>query len=384
MDRPAAVLTLNAGSSSIKASVFDTFPVQRLRFRAVAEESAGRVDFTATNADGTAIAKERWHGVAMPQVIDFAEHHLGDTALVAVGHRVVHGGARSGPQRVDAALLEDLTRLTPWAPLHQPQNLQAIRDVSAHRPELPQVACFDTAFHHTLGRLASMYPIPRAMHDAGLRRYGFHGLSYEYISGRLRVLAPTLSRVVVAHLGNGASLCALRNGVSIDTTMGLTPLDGLMMGTRSGAIDPGLVLALLDGRSPAEVTDVLYHQSGLKGVSGIASDMRSLELSRDAAAIEAVELFTFRIAREAGGMAASLGGVDGLVFTGGIGEHASGTREAVCARLAWLGLRIDPTIEPGAGGSRVSTSDSGVAVWVIPTDEETVIARHTLDLVPPS
>ena len=375
------MLTLNAGSSSIKASVFETRPTLRLRFRAVAEESADHIHIVATNADGSVLADEHWNGEAMPQVIDFAEHHLGGETLMAVGHRVVHGGARFSPERVNVALLEDLARLTPWAPLHQPQNLQAIRDVSAHRPGLPQIACFDTAFHHTLGRLAAMYPIPRAMHDAGLRRYGFHGLSYEYIADRLRVLAPNLSRVIVAHLGNGASLCALRSGVSIDTTMGLTPLDGLMMGTRSGAIDPGLVLALLNGRSPAEVTDLLYHHSGLQGVSGIASDMRSLELSQDAAAVEAIELFTFRIAREAGGMAASLGGVDGVVFTGGIGEHASAVREAVCARLAWLGISLDPTIQLRPGGSCISTQESSVAVWVIPTDEETIIARHTYDLM---
>jgi acetate kinase len=371
------VVTLNAGSSSIKASLFATSPTLRLLFRAVAEKSDDGTDFTATAADGSSLATEHWHGEAMPQVIGFAERHLGSERLAAVGHRVVHGGCRAGPERVDAALLEDLARLTPWAPLHQPQNLQAIRDVAAHRPELPQVACFDTAFHHTLGRLAATYPIPRALHDAGLRRYGFHGLSYEYIAGRLRILAPELSRVIVAHLGNGASLCALRAGESIDTTMGLTPLDGLMMGTRCGAIDPGLVLALLDGRSAAEVTDLLYHHSGLKGVSGLASDMRSLEHSSDEAAAEAVELFTFRIAREAGGLAASLGGVDGLVFTGGIGEHSFAVRQSVCARLAWLGICLDPTLPSGTGEIRISTPHSGVAVWVVPTDEETMIARHT-------
>lgn len=376
-----AVLTLNAGSSSIKASVFEIAPTLRLRFRAAAEQSADELRFVATNADGVTIADERWHGEGMPLVIDFAEHHLGSENLVAVGHRVVHGGARAASERVDEALLEDLARLVPWAPLHQPQNLQAIRDVLAHRPELPQVACFDTAFHHTLGRLAAMYPIPRALHDAGLRRYGFHGLSYEYIAGCLHTLAPELSRVIVAHLGNGASLCALQNRISIDTTMGLTPLDGLMMGTRSGAIDPGLVLALLDGRSPAEVTDLLYHQSGLKGVSGVSSDIRLLEASHAPSAAEAIDLFTFRIAREAGGMAASLGGVDGIVFTGGIGEHTAAVRAAVCARLAWLGITLDSSMPVGPRGTCISTPGSRVAVWVIPTDEETVIARHTQALV---
>jgi acetate kinase len=278
---------------------------------------------------------------------------------------------------VDDALLTELAALIPWAPLHQPQNLQAIRDVQAHRPDLPQVACFDTAFHHTLDPLAARYPIPRALHDAGLRRYGFHGLSYEYIAGRLPVLAPHLSRVIVAHLGNGASLCALRDGRSIDTTMGLTPLDGLMMGTRCGAVDPGLVLALLDGRSPAAVTDLLYHQSGLKGVSAVASDMRTLAQSHDPAAAEAIALFVFRLAREAGGMAASLGGVDGLVFTGGIGEHDAAVRAAACARLSWLGIELDPAA-PRHGEVRISSDNSRVAVWVIPTNEEAVIAQNTI------
>ena len=382
MSRSDAVLTLNAGSSSIKAAVFETAPALQLRFRATAEESVDGVHFVATDPDGTRIADNRWQNEAMPRVIDFAEQHLGSDSLLAVGHRVVHGGARTTSERVSKALLEDLARLTPWAPLHQPQNLQAIHNVLDHRPTLPQIACFDTAFHHTLSRLAAMYPIPRALHDAGLRRYGFHGLSYEYIAGRLHTLAPELSRVIVAHLGNGASLCALRSGVSIDTTMGLTPLDGLMMGTRSGAIDPGLVLALLDGRKPAEVTDLLYHQSGLQGVSGVASDMRSLVDSNEPAPAEAIDLFSFRIAREAGGMAASLGGVDGIVFTGGIGEHALGVRKAVCARLTWLGISLDPSIRPGPHGGRISMPSSRVAVWVIPTDEEMVIARHTRDLVP--
>ena len=278
--------------------------------------------------------------------------------------------------------MAELRRLVPWAPLHQPQNLQAIREVASHRPELPQVACFDTAFHHTLLPVAARYPIPRALHDAGLRRYGFHGLSYQFIAGRLQTLAPGLSRVIVAHLGNGASLCALLHGHSIDTTMGLTPLDGLMMGTRSGAVDPGLVLALLQDHSADEVTDMLYHQSGLKGVSGTASDMRKLAGSDDPAAREAVELFAFRIAREAGGMASSLGGVDGLVFTGGIGAHDAALRQAVCARLAWLGISLDPAMAPRPEGSLVSAHDSRVAVWVIPTDEEAVIARQTSEMLP--
>ena len=368
-----AVLTLNAGSSSIKAALFEAGPVQRLLFRA----SVDGARFKAADGDGAPLADEAVDGAPMPHVIAFAENHLGGERLAAVGHRIVHGGGRTGPARVDDALLAELDALSPWAPLHQPQNVAAMREVAAHRPGLPQVACFDTAFHHTLDPLAAWFPIPRALHTAGLRRYGFHGLSYEFIAGRLRDLAPGLSRVIVAHLGNGASLCALRDGRSFDTTMGLTPLDGLMMGTRSGAVDPGLVLALLQGRSAGEVTELLYHQSGLKGVSGIASDMRSLAASSDPAAREAVALFAFRLAREAGGMAASLGGIDGLVFTGGIGEHDATLRAAACDRLAWLGIRL----APGATEGCISAADGKVAVWVIPTDEESVIARHTVALL---
>ncbi len=370
-----AVLTLNAGSSSIKAALFEAGPGQRLLFRASVDGDR----FKAKDGAGALLTDEAVDGAPMPHVIAFAESHLDGERLAAVGHRIVHGGSRAGPARVDDALLAELDALSPWAPLHQPQNVAAMREVATDRPDLPQVACFDTAFHHTLDPLAAWFPIPRALHAAGLRRYGFHGLSYEFVAGRLRELAPGLSRVIVAHLGNGASLCALRDGRSVDTTMGLTPLDGLMMGTRSGAVDPGLVLALLQDHSADQVTELLYHESGLKGVSGIASDMRALAASSDPAAREAIALFVFRLAREAGGMAASLGGVDGLVFTGGIGEHDAALRAATCDRLAWLGIRLDPDTTEG----RISAADSGVAVWVIPTDEESVIARHTVALLTP-
>ncbi len=379
MTKPGAILTLNAGSSSIKAALFtgeDLRPV----FQAEVEGIGKQPHFTAKGAGGETLADEPCDGAPMPKVIDFAEHHLGGESLAAVGHRIVHGGLRTGPARVDEDLLRSLEGLVPWAPLHQPQNLAAIREVAAHRAGLPQIACFDTAFHHTLDPLAARFPIPRRLHEAGLRRYGFHGLSYDYIAGRLRSVAPGLQRVIVAHLGNGASLCALAGGRSIDTTMGLTPLDGLMMGTRCGAVDPGLVLALLQDHSPADVTDLLYRQSGLLGVSGVGSDMRSLAASDDPAADEAVALFTFRVAREAGGMAASLGGVDGIVFTGGIGEHDAAVRDAICGRLAWLGIALDMA-RPSHGERRLSAPDSPVAVWVIPTNEELVIARQTLEML---
>ena len=365
----AAVLTLNAGSSSLKAALFAPDAV----LRAVVDGLPESPHFTAHDAAGTVVADAAWSGAPLPHLLDFIDGHLGGVTLGAVGHRVVHGGPRTGPARIDGRLIEALAALTPYAPLHQPQNLDAIREIGHHRPGLAQVACFDTAFHHTLDPNAARFPIPRALHDAGLRRYGFHGLSFQYIAGEMAQRAPDRRRVIVAHLGNGASLCALRDGVSIDTTMGLTPLDGLMMGTRSGAVDPGLVLALLKDRSADEVTDLLYHQSGLLGVSGIASDMRKLHVSTDPAARQAIDLFVFRLAREAGGMAASLGGVDALVFTGGIGEHDAAIREAACARLSWLGIAL----QPGAKDGMIATPDSKVQVWVIPTDEERVIAGQT-------
>ncbi len=376
MPGPDAVLTLNAGSSSIKAALFETAPALRLRFRASIDGVGSSPQFKAEDADGGALAGGSVDGAPMAHMLDYAEHHLGGDRLAAVGHRVVHGGPRAGPAVVDDALLAELAKLSPWAPLHQPQNLDAMREVARHRPGLAQVACFDTAFHHTLDPLAARYPIPRALHDAGLRRYGFHGLSYQFIAGRLRELAPGLSRVLVAHLGSGASLCALRDGRSFDTTMGLTPLDGLMMATRCGSIDPGLVLTLLRDHDADAVTDLLYHHSGLLGVSGISADMRALAKSADPAAREAIELFTFRLAREAGGLAASLGGLDGLVFTGGIGEHDAAVRTAACARLAYLGIAL----RPGATEGRISTDASAVQVWVIPTDEEAVIAQQTKEL----
>jgi acetate kinase len=254
----------------------------------------------------------------------------------------------------------------------------------AVRPGLPQVACFDTAFHHTLPAVATRFALPRAYEAEGVRRYGFHGLSYEYIAGVLKRTAPKLAtgRVIVAHLGNGASLCALRDGVSIDTTMGFTALDGLMMGTRCGTIDPGVILYMLQQKhlAVAEVETLLYQQSGLLGVSGISSDMRVLLESTAAAAREAIELFVFRIAREAAALAGSLGGLDGFVFTAGIGEHAAPIRTAVCARLGWLGVAMDPAAN-GNHSERISTAVSKVEVRVIPTDEEAVIVRHTLETI---
>jgi acetate kinase len=278
-----------------------------------------------------------------------------------------------------------LDRLIPLAPLHEHHNVALIRAIAAIRPDLPQIACFDTAFHHGMPYLATRFALPREYEEAGVRRYGFHGLSYEYIAQRLRDAAPELAagRVIVAHLGNGASLCAMRQGRSIDTTMGFTPLDGLVMGTRCGAIDPGVILYLLQqrGLTPGQVEDLLYHRSGLLGVSGgIGSDMRALLASADPHAREAIELFVFRIAREIGALTAMLGGLDGMVFTGGIGERAPAIRAMVGERLGWLGAEIDDDANDG-NAAVISTPRSRIQLRVIPTDEEAMIARHTLNTI---
>jgi acetate kinase len=301
----------------------------------------------------------------------------------------VHGGRDfTAPVRLTAEILQQLDALTPLAPLHQPHSLAPIRTLMKLRPGLPQVACFDTAFHRTMPAVAMRFALPREYEAEGVRRYGFHGLSYEYIAGALRQEAPCVAagRVVVAHLGNGASLCGMRDGRSQDTTMGLTALDGLVMGTRCGTLDAGVVLYMLQQKrlDAHAVEHVLYERSGLLGVSGLSSDMQVLLASSDKRAREAVELFAFRIGQETAAMAASLGGLDGFVFTGGIGEHAAEVRAMVGERLHWLGVELDAAanigINKGSAG-RISTSGSRVDVYVIPTDEEATIARHTQDVV---
>jgi acetate kinase len=285
---------------------------------------------------------------------------------------------------IDAATLDVLDGLCPLAPLHQPHNLAVIRVAQAVRPDLPQVACFDTAFHQGHAEVVTRFALPRVWHDRGVRRYGFHGLSYEFVAGRLAVLDPDLAggRVIIAHLGAGASLCALRAGQSVDTTMGFTALDGLMMATRCGALDPGVILYLQQqaGMTPGEVQALLYEQSGLLGVSGVSSDMRALLASAEPAARDAVDLFIFRIVREIGALSASMGGLDGLVFTAGIGENAAAVRAGVAERLAWMGLRLDGEAN-AKGAGLISRADSRLKAWVVPTNEEAMIARHTLDLV---
>jgi acetate kinase len=386
---PNAILALNAGSSSIKFALFElgsgTEPAALLHGQIEGIGTAPHL--TARDTAGATLVERRWpdgaaqsHEALLDQMLGWIEAHLGDDKLVGVGHRVVHGGrAFTAPVLIDEAVLTELEALTPLAPLHQPHSIAPIRAIMASRPGLRQFACFDTAFHHTMPAVASRIALPLAYAQEGVRRYGFHGLSYEYIATRLAKDLPhlALGRVIVAHLGSGASLCAMRNGRSVDTTMGFTALDGLVMGTRCGAIDPGVLLYLLQQKamSPHALEHLLYSESGLLGVSGVSSDMRKLLASSDPRAKDAVELFVFRIARETAALAASLGGLDGFVFTAGIGEHATEIQEAVCDRLRWLG------VTPGrrdAGGTRISAPGSAVEVHVIPTDEEAMISRHTL------
>ncbi|HWD27655.1 MAG TPA: acetate/propionate family kinase [Rhizomicrobium sp.] len=375
------ILVLNAGSSSIKFSLFDG--AEALCDGAI-DKLGPAAELRAHAADGAPLVHRTLdattHEDALRVLLDWLESAFAATRLAAAGHRVVHGGTQYvAPVRVDDAVMADLGALIPLAPLHQPHNLGAIEAVAKLHPGLPQVACFDTAFHATQPPLATMFALPQAITDLGVRRYGFHGLSYEYIASRLpEVLGPGTARgrVVVAHLGSGASLCALRDGKSIATTMSFTALDGLMMGTRAGAIDPGVVLYLLEERrmGAAEIGDLLYKQSGLLGVSGVSDDMRVLEASADPRAKLAIDLFAYRVGRELGSLAAALGGLDALVFTAGIGEHSARIRRRVCEDAGWLGIELDDAAN--ARGD-ICISQSRVSAWVVPTNEDLMIARHT-------
>jgi acetate kinase len=388
-----AILVLNAGSSSIKFSLFlEQGETLDLFLGGQIEGIYTWPRFKARDATGTPVAEKQWtsgeslgHDGAITYLAGFLHEHLGEHQLVAVGHRVVHGGmAYHEPVRLSAAIVGDLERLIPLAPLHQPHNLTPIRALLENRPELLQVACFDTAFHHAQPTVAQSFALPAEITDRGVRRYGFHGLSYEYIASVLPEYDANAARgrSVVMHLGNGASMCALHDGNSVASTMGFTALDGLPMGTRCGNLDPGVVLYLMDElkMDARAIEKLLYQQSGLLGVSGISSDMRTLLESDDPKAKFAVELFIYRIARELGSLAAAMGGLDALVFTAGIGEHAYPIRERICKAAAWLGLELDQAANK-ADGPRISTSDSKVAVWVIPTNEELMIARHTLSIL---
>jgi acetate kinase len=388
---PEAILVLNAGSSSIKFSVYALGTDDRLSLdsKGQVEGIGARSHFVARDADGAALREEAFeiagadgHVQALRKLGAWLRERLADDRVLAAGHRVVHGGPDfSAPVAIDAAVMARLDSLVPLAPLHQPHNLAAIKAIEKQMPGLPQVACFDTAFHRGHPELADWFALPRRFYDDGIRRYGFHGLSYEYIASALPEVAPEIAkgRVVVAHLGSGASMCAIHAGRSIDSTMGFTALDGLPMGTRCGALDPGVVLHLVRsyGMDADAIERMLYHECGLKGVSGISNDMRALLASDDVRAAHAIALFVWRIARELGALAAVLRGLDGLVFTAGIGERSAAIRERVCEHAAWLGIELDPAANR-AGGPRISTAASRVAVYAIPTDEEQMIARHTL------
>jgi acetate kinase len=311
--------------------------------------------------------------------------HLDGAVPVVVGHRVAHGGPMHAvPELIDAKLLASLESLVPLAPLHQPHSLAAIRAVQGRLPDTPQVACFDTSFHRGHPDVADRYALPEALYQDGVRRYGFHGLSYEYIARTLPRVAPEIATraVVVAHLGSGSSMCAMRNGRSLDSTMGFTALDGLPMGTRCGQLDPGVVLYLLSekGWSAKDVERLLYREAGLRGLSGVSNDVRDLLASDSPGARLALDYFVYRIGREIGSLAGAMGGIDALVLTAGIGENSPDIRARICARAAWLGVQLDEAANQ-AGGPRISTKDARVSAWVIPTDEERMIAEHALDVV---
>jgi acetate kinase len=385
----SSISVLNAGSSSIKFSLFEECNDDLvLQLRGQIESIGSAPRFIARDVDGNVVHEERWgpgdpldHAAALDFLTGFLQRQLHRSELIGVGHRVVHGGLQyADPIRVDASVLAALERLQSLAPLHQPHNLAPIRLLLQRRPDLPQVACFDTAFHRTNPELAQMFALPYAMHQQGIRRYGFHGLSYEYVADALARLDEdaALGRTIVLHLGNGCSMCALDRGRSVASTMGFTAVDGLMMGTRTGALDPGVVLYLMAelAMTPTEIERLLYNESGLLGVSGIASDMRTLLASDDPRARVAVDLFLYRIRRELGALAGILGGLDALVFTAGIGENSPEIRVRVCRDAEWLGVELDRAAND-AGGPRISRAGSRVAVWVVPTNEELMIARQT-------
>ncbi len=384
-----AIVVLNAGSSSIKFSLFfDRGGELELDMRGQVEGIYTTPHFIAKSREGTTVSEKSWSGAtqlghdgALDHLIWFLRTELADKRLVGVGHRVVHGGLDfTQPVRVDAGTVQSLEKLVPLAPLHQPHNLAPIRRLLDRAPDVPQIACFDTSFHRTNPELAQRFGLPEELHAAGVRRYGFHGLSYEYIASVMPQFdaQAAAGRTVVLHLGNGASMCAIEASRSITSTMGFTAIDGLLMGTRSGALDPGVILYLLNqrGLDARAIEKLIYNESGLLGVSGISSDMRMLLASEDARAKLAIDLYCYRIRRELGSLAAALGGLDAIVFTGGIGENSAAIRERVCHDAAWLGVELDQSAN-AAGSSCISAPGSRVSAWTIPTNEELMIARHT-------
>lgn len=377
-----AILVLNAGSSSIKYGLFEARPGGALLTSGLVERiGAGPELRSGSRRQPLPLAPDAGHLEIMQWLARELKHQMQGTELAGAGHRVVHGGQYfTRSTLIDAAVIEQIRQLSPLAPAHQPHNLAGITALKELWPEIPQVACFDTAFHRTQPRLAQLFALPRALTEEGVLRYGFHGLSYDYIAAQLpSYLGQAASgRVIVLHLGHGASLCALKDGQSIATSMGFTALDGLVMGKRCGDIDPGVLFYLMrdKGLSMTEAEALISNESGLLGVSGISSDMRDLQASDTAEAREAIDLFTYRAARQIGSMAAALGGVDAIVFTAGIGENAAAIRHDILEQSAWLGIRCDPVANQ-AGGPRLTQPDSPVSAWVIATDEERVIADQT-------
>ena len=386
------ILVINAGSSSIKFAIFET-----RADRAASAMVQGQVErigqsahLTASDLDGSTLVDKpvagKDHADALAAIERWFATYIGsEGGFDGVGHRVVHGGAAySDAVRIDDHVLANLEELIPLAPLHQPHNIAAIRAIAAHAPHVPQVACFDTAFHSTQQNVAREYGLPQHLTAKGVRRYGFHGLSYEYIVSVLPNVAPDCAdgRVVIAHLGNGASMCAVARGRSVATTMGFTAVEGLLMGTRCGSLDPGVILYLLqhEGMDAGAVERLIYQQSGLLGVSGLSADMRDLLGSDVPSAKRAVDLFVYRIGRELGSLVAALGGIDALIFTAGIGEHSPEIRKRVCRDAQWLGVILDEATNT-RGGPRISAAGSALSVWVVPTDENLMIARHTRRLL---
>jgi acetate kinase len=383
-----AILALNAGSSSVKFGLYDIEDVDDLRLVArgtLDEGNAPRLVAKAPDRETLCNVPITGGDTAAPvrTLVRWIEEKQHERKLVACGHRIVHGGGEfADPVRLTPPIMSALDKLTPLAPLHQPLSLSPVRALAGLRPDLLQVGCFDTAFHRTIEPLVSRYALPPEYEGKGIRRYGFHGLSYEYVAGRLAEKGKTDKRTIVAHLGNGASLCAIRDGRSVDTTMGFSTLDGLVMGTRCGSIDPGVLLYLLleQHMSTEEVQHLFYEKSGLLGVSRISGDMRELEVSADPRARMAIDMFAFRASREVAALANTLGGLDCIVFTAGIGEHSAVVRGSICRRLRWLGVIIDEAANSAHAGT-ISAPVAQVAVQVIPTDEELMIAFHTLNLM---
>ena len=377
-----AVLTLNAGSSSLKVALFAANGLGLLA-SGQADRIGAQGDLRMQDASGASLPPANGdlgsHAGALAVALHRFRAAFPDLALRAVGHRVVHGGIdHVRPVRISDAVLDELAALEPFAPLHQPHNLAGIRAARAAFPGVPQVACFDTAFHRAHPWVNDTFALPREFYDRGVRRYGFHGLSYDYVAGALHDIAPEIAmgRVLIAHLGNGASICAIREGRSVTSTMGFSALDGLPMGTRCGQIDPGVLLYLMDreGMGPAEISDLLYRRSGLLGLSGLSNDLRTLEAAGTAEADAAIAYFAARIRREFGALAADLGGVDAVVFTGGIGENSARVRAESCKGLGWMGVKLDDDANR-RNATVISVSGSAVPVLVVPTNEELVIAR---------